>query len=78
MQEHIRLKILNTLALPALLLGCETLAIREQRMTYVETKFMNRMAKYTWQGYKTNEDILSELKTNPVVKKIKNYINEWV
>ena len=30
------------------------------------------------QGYKTNEDSLSELKTNPVVKKIQNYINKWM
>jgi hypothetical protein len=40
-------------------------------------KFM-RMAKYTWQDYKTNEDILSELKINPLVKKIQNYINKWI
>ena len=33
------------------------------------------MAKYTWHCYKTNEDILSELKINPVVKKIENYSN---
>jgi hypothetical protein len=71
------------LALPTLLHGCETLAIRERnksRMMYVETKFMNRMAKYTWHHhylYISNEDVLSELKTNPVVK-IQNYINEWV
>jgi len=26
----------------------------------------------TWQDYKTNEDILSELEINPVVKKIQN------
>jgi len=37
---------------------------------------MRRMAKYTWQDYKTNEDSLSELKINPVVKKIQNYINK--
>jgi hypothetical protein len=36
-------------------------------------KFMKRSANYTWQDYKTNEDILSELKINPVVKKIHNY-----
>jgi hypothetical protein len=29
-------------------------------------KFMRRTAKYTWQDYKTNEDILSELKIKPV------------
>ena len=37
-----------------------------------------RTAKYTWQDYKTNEDILSELKINSVVKKIQNYRNVWV
>ena len=26
-----------------------------------------------WQDYKTNVDILSELKINPVVKKIQNF-----
>jgi len=31
--------------------------------------FMRRMAKYAHQDYKTNEDIISELKINPVVKK---------
>ena len=36
------------------------------------------MAKYTWQDYKTNDDILSELKINPVVKKIQNYINKCI
>jgi len=31
--------------------------------------FIGRMTKYTQQDYKTNEDIISELKINPVVKK---------
>jgi hypothetical protein len=29
---------------------------------------MSRMAIYTWQEYKTNEDILSELKIKPSCK----------
>ena len=29
---------------------------------------MRRTTKYTWQDHKTNEDILSELEINPVVK----------
>ena len=41
-------------------------------------KIMRIMAKYTWQDYKTNEDISSELKINPVVIKIQNYINKWM
>ena len=40
-------------------------------------KFM-RTAKYAWQDYKTKEDILSELKINPVEKKIQNYKNKWI
>ena len=43
-----------------------------------EIIFNGRMAKYTRQEYKTNEDILSELKINPVVKKIQNYRNKWM
>jgi hypothetical protein len=30
---------------------------------------MRRTAKYIWQDYKPNEDILSELKNNPSVNK---------
>jgi len=39
---------------------------------------MWRMAKYTWQDYKTNEDILSELKNNPGLNKIQNYRSKWI
>jgi len=41
-------------------------------------KFMRITAKYTWQDYETNEDILSELKINPVLKKIRSYRNKWI
>jgi hypothetical protein len=34
-----------------------------------EIKFIIRMAKYTRQDYKTNEDIIPELTINSVVKK---------
>jgi hypothetical protein len=37
-----------------------------------------RTAKYTCQDYKTNEDILSEFRNNPVVNKIQNYRNKWI
>jgi hypothetical protein len=52
------------------------LAMRGQnecRITSAEMKFERRKAKYTWKDYKTNEDILSELKINPVLKKCQNY-----
>jgi hypothetical protein len=57
------------------------LAIREwdkRRITSVEMQFMRRTAKHTWQEYKINEEILSELIINPVTKKIQNYGNKWV
>jgi hypothetical protein len=41
-------------------------------------KLMRITPRCTWKYYKTNEDILSELKINPRLKKIENYINEWV
>jgi len=37
-----------------------------------------RTAQPAWKDYKPNEDILSALKINPVVKKIQNYRNEWI
>jgi len=39
---------------------------------------MMRTAKCTGQDYKTNEDILSELKINRVAKKIQTYRNTWI
>jgi len=41
-------------------------------------KFMRRTVKYTRQNYETNEDILSEIKINSVLKKIQNYRNKWI
>jgi hypothetical protein len=61
------------LALPTSLYGYETWIIREEDksgITLAEIKFIRRSAKYTCQNYKTNADILSELKINPVMKKI--------
>jgi ribosomal protein S17E len=44
----------------------------------VGIKFLRREAKHTGQDYKTNEETLSELKINPVMKEIRNYINKWI
>jgi len=58
------------LARPALLYGWETQEIREHykyRITLAEMKFMRITAKYTWQDYETNEDVLSKLQINPIV-----------
>jgi len=39
---------------------------------------MRKEAKYTGQDYKANDNILSELKISPVIKKIQSYINKWI
>jgi len=55
-RKHIRLKIYNSLALPKLLYGFETLAITEQdkyRITSEEITFMRRTAKHNRKYYKT-------------------------
>ena len=39
---------------------------------------MRRTAKYKWQDYRTKEDVLSELKINPVLNKTQNYRTKWV
>jgi len=39
----------------------------------VEMKFMRSTPKYTLQDCNTNEDMLTERKINPDVKKIQNY-----
>jgi hypothetical protein len=36
-------------------------------------KFMLKTAKYTWQDNKRNQEIMKELKTNPVLETINNY-----
>jgi hypothetical protein len=80
-QKQTRLKIYNTLALPTLLYGSETWTLREQdksRITAAEMKFMRKTAKYTWQDHKTNQEIMKELKTNPVLEQINNYKEKWI
>jgi hypothetical protein len=42
-----------------------------------EMTFIMRTGKCAWQDYKANDDILSEIKINPVVKKIQNHINRY-
>jgi len=59
------IKLHNTLALPVLLYGSETgtvKAIDARRLTTVVMKYMRRTAGYTWTDYRTNAQIVKELK----------------
>ena len=52
-----RKKLYNTLALPVLVYGSETWAIKARdirRITAAEMKYMRRTAGYIWTDYKTN------------------------
>jgi hypothetical protein len=47
-------------------------------MTLAEMKCMRGTTKYTWQVYRTNDDILIEPKINPIFNKFQNYRNKWI
>jgi hypothetical protein len=58
-----RIKLYNTLALPVLLNGSGTWAIKARyarRIIAAEMKYMRRTAGYTWTDYKTNTQIIKE------------------
>jgi hypothetical protein len=68
-----RMKLYNTLALPVLLYGSETWAIRAgdaRRITAAEMKNMRRKAGYIWTDYKTNTQIAKELKITPILDRL--------
>jgi hypothetical protein len=56
-------KYTQILALPVLLYGSETWAIKARdarRITAAEMKYMRRTAGYTWTDYKTNTQMTKE------------------
>jgi hypothetical protein len=75
-QKHTRIRLYKTLARPVLCYGSETRTIRKgdsNRLTACEMKFMRRAAGYTKWNQKRKEDILTELKIEPMVDYIKQY-----
>jgi hypothetical protein len=69
------------LALPVLLYGSETWTIKARdarRITAAEMKYMRRTAGYTWIDYKTNTQIVKELKITPVLDKLLEYKRNWI
>jgi len=65
-----RIKLYNTLSLQVLLYGSETWTIKAsdaRRITAAKMKYM-RTAGYTWTDYKTNAQIVKELKITPILE----------
>jgi ribosomal 50S subunit-recycling heat shock protein len=71
-----RIKLYNTLSLPAVLHGIENWIIKARdarRITAAEMKYMSRKAGYTWTNYKTNTEIAEEQNITPVLDKREEY-----
>jgi hypothetical protein len=79
-QKQTRIQIYNTLTLPTLLYGSENWTIKandKTRISASEMRLMRTTAKYIWSDYKRKDDILKELRTEPVMGKILKYKNNW-
>jgi hypothetical protein len=76
-----RIKLYHTLALPVLLYGSETWTIKARdagRISAAEMKYMRRTAGYTWTDYKTNTQIVKELKITSILYKVLEYKRNWI
>jgi hypothetical protein len=74
-----RIKLHNTLALPVLLYGSETIKARDaRRITAAEMIYIRTAAGYTWKVYKTNSHIAKELEITPVLDKLLEYKRNWI
>jgi hypothetical protein len=76
-----RIKLYNTLALPVLLYGSKTWALKARdtkRITAAEMKYVRITAGYTWTDYKTNTQIAIELKITPVLDRLLEYKRNWI
>jgi len=79
--KKIRIKLCNTLALPALNYGPENWTIQARRARIIaaaEVKYMRKTAGYTWTDCKTNIQIAKELNKNPVLDGMQEYNRKWL
>jgi len=49
-----------------------------RRITAADMKYMRRTAGYTWTDYKTNTQIVRELKITPILDKLLEYRRNWI
>jgi hypothetical protein len=62
-----------------LLYGSETItASYTRRITAAEMKYMRRTAEYIWTDYKTNTQIVKELKITQILNKLLEYERNWI
>jgi len=64
----------------AQLFGCGTWtnkASDARRITATEMKYLRITAGYTWTDYKTNAQIVKDLKVTPILEKLLEYKRNW-
>jgi len=64
-----RIKLCNTLALPAVLHSSENWIIKARdarRITEAHTKYIRKVVGFTWMFYKTNTEMANEVNITPV------------
>jgi hypothetical protein len=64
-----------------LLYGSESWTIKARdtrRITAAEMKYMRRTAGYIWTDYKTNAQIVKELKITPILDRLLEYKRNWI
>ena len=69
-----RIKLYNTLVLPAVLYSSAnwTIKARDTRITAADMKYMRKAAGYTQTFYKTNTETVKVLNITPVLDKIQD------
>jgi hypothetical protein len=75
-----RIKLYNTLAIPALLCGSESWTIKARdatRVTAGEMRYERGTAGHTWTHHK-NKDIIKDLNITPVLGKIQDSKRKWI
>jgi len=75
-QKFSRIKLHNALAVLILSYGSKMQTLRinyKKLLTSIMIKFFRKTARYTLFGHKRNEEILEEMKVEPVHKKLRRY-----
>jgi len=49
-----------------------------RRITVAQMKYIRRTTGYTWTDYKTNAQIVKELKITPILDKLLEYKRSWI
>jgi hypothetical protein len=72
-QKFSGIKLYNALAVSILSFGSEKQTNYKKQLTSIVTKFFRTTGRHTLFGHKRNEEILEEMKVEPVGEKLRRY-----